>query len=196
MHGALLLVAIFGLVALPVICAWIVLGVGASRLLRSDRSIVAFNRCLAALLVASPIPIVFRRQEHRDRDRLDFLDTLKLSPEASLMPRRRPSCSPEFRCRMVIGSVPRGADGRGSNSPEARQQTGSRSQLASAVYSWSAMPDVTMPCRAVRPGAGDPIRTRIVRIPTFIVTIQFIWEWTHAPLDPALSLHPKATRET
>ena len=56
--GAVLLAMMFGLVALPVVTGWTLLGVGASRILQRQRSIVIFNRCMALLVVASLIPIV------------------------------------------------------------------------------------------------------------------------------------------
>jgi threonine/homoserine/homoserine lactone efflux protein len=52
----LLIAGAFALVCLPCTLAWAALGAGAARLLRSGRSLQAFNIAMALLLVASLIP--------------------------------------------------------------------------------------------------------------------------------------------
>jgi threonine/homoserine/homoserine lactone efflux protein len=56
--AALSLAVIFGLVALPSCLFWTVVGVGAARLLQTARAMQIFNWVMAALLVASLVPIV------------------------------------------------------------------------------------------------------------------------------------------
>lgn len=55
---AALLAAIFVLVTLPVLALWTLVGVGAARLLRTPASLRRFNVAMAALLVASLVPMV------------------------------------------------------------------------------------------------------------------------------------------
>jgi threonine/homoserine/homoserine lactone efflux protein len=52
-----LVAAVFGIVNLPSICLWIMLGKRMQRYLRSDKHLLAFNLTMAALLVASLIPV-------------------------------------------------------------------------------------------------------------------------------------------
>jgi threonine/homoserine/homoserine lactone efflux protein len=56
---AFVLAAIFLLVTFPSIAFWTMTGVGAARLLKSDRSLRAFNIGMAALLVASLAPLLW-----------------------------------------------------------------------------------------------------------------------------------------
>ncbi len=53
-----LIAAVFGLVAAPSIALWAGFGLGVGRLLRSPRAFRAFNVTMAALLVASLVPLV------------------------------------------------------------------------------------------------------------------------------------------
>jgi len=55
----LLITAVFALVALPAIPAWALFGVAVSRFLRSERALRIFNLAMAALLVASLVPLFF-----------------------------------------------------------------------------------------------------------------------------------------
>ena len=55
---AVTLAVIFLLVTLPSTAAWTLAGVGASRLLRTDAARRSFNLVLAALLVASLVPLI------------------------------------------------------------------------------------------------------------------------------------------
>ena len=55
---AVALVLIFGLICPPVILGWTLVGVGAARLLRTRRALRRFNYAMAALLVASLIPLL------------------------------------------------------------------------------------------------------------------------------------------
>lgn len=50
---------IFGFATLAGTAAWTLLGVGVGRILHSPRALRIFNWCMAALLVASLIPVVF-----------------------------------------------------------------------------------------------------------------------------------------
>ncbi len=52
-----LVAAIFGIINLPSICLWIMLGKRVQRYLRSDKHLLIFNLTMAALLVASLIPV-------------------------------------------------------------------------------------------------------------------------------------------
>ena len=54
----LVIVAVFALVAFAAIPAWALFGVAVGRLLRSERALRVFNASLAALLVASLVPMV------------------------------------------------------------------------------------------------------------------------------------------
>ncbi len=54
---ATLLSAIFVAVTLPIVAGWTLVGVGAARLLRTRRALRAFNLSMAALLVASLLPM-------------------------------------------------------------------------------------------------------------------------------------------
>ena len=54
----LLMGALFALVALPCLAAWAALGVGAGRLLDTPGRMRAFNLCMAALLLASVVPVL------------------------------------------------------------------------------------------------------------------------------------------
>lgn len=53
-----LLGAIFLVVTLPITAGWTLVGVGAARLLRTPRALRAFNLAMAALLVASLLPML------------------------------------------------------------------------------------------------------------------------------------------
>jgi threonine/homoserine/homoserine lactone efflux protein len=55
---ALLLAAIFVLVTFPSVALWTLVGVGAARLLRTRRALRLFNLAMAALLVASLLPLL------------------------------------------------------------------------------------------------------------------------------------------
>ena len=55
---AALLAVLFLVIALPVIVGWTLVGVGASWLLRSRRALRWFNWAMAALLVASLVPLL------------------------------------------------------------------------------------------------------------------------------------------
>lgn len=55
---SLLLAAIFVVVTLPAVAFWTMTGVGAARLLRTERSLRAFNLVMAALLVLSLLPLL------------------------------------------------------------------------------------------------------------------------------------------
>jgi threonine/homoserine/homoserine lactone efflux protein len=55
---AALLAAIFFIVTLPVVAGWTLVGVGAARVLRSRRALRMFNLAMAALLVASLLPML------------------------------------------------------------------------------------------------------------------------------------------
>lgn len=57
--SAAVLALIFGIVTFPAGVLWTLIGVGAGRLLSTDRAMRLFNLVMAALLVASLIPIVF-----------------------------------------------------------------------------------------------------------------------------------------
>jgi threonine/homoserine/homoserine lactone efflux protein len=57
----LILAAVFLLICLPCVAFWTLTGVGAARLLRTERAIRIFNLVLASLLVASLLPIVVGR---------------------------------------------------------------------------------------------------------------------------------------
>jgi threonine/homoserine/homoserine lactone efflux protein len=52
-----LVAAIFGIINLPAIGFWIILGKRVQRYLRSDKHLLVFNLTMAALLVASLIPV-------------------------------------------------------------------------------------------------------------------------------------------
>lgn len=51
--------AVFGIVTLPAVLFWTVVGAGAARVLRTERALRRFDLAMAALLVASLIPILF-----------------------------------------------------------------------------------------------------------------------------------------
>ena len=53
-----LLAAIFFVITLPVVAGWTLVGVGAARVLRSCRALRLFNIAMAALLVASLLPML------------------------------------------------------------------------------------------------------------------------------------------
>lgn len=53
----LVLAAVFGAVTLPAVLFWTGIGAGAARLLRSERALRRFDLAMAALLVASLVPI-------------------------------------------------------------------------------------------------------------------------------------------
>ena len=55
----LAMAAVFGIVTLPAVLFWTAVGAGAAKLLRSERALRRFDLLMAALLVASLIPIVF-----------------------------------------------------------------------------------------------------------------------------------------
>ena len=55
---AVVLAAIFLVVILPTIALWTLVGVGAARLLRTERALRWFNLAMAALLVASLLPLL------------------------------------------------------------------------------------------------------------------------------------------
>lgn len=55
----LAMAAVFGIVTLPAVLFWTVVGAGAARLLRTERALRRFDLAMAALLVASLIPILF-----------------------------------------------------------------------------------------------------------------------------------------
>ena len=55
---AITLALVFGIVTFPCSVLWTLVGVGAGRLLRTARALRTFNIVMAALLVASLIPIV------------------------------------------------------------------------------------------------------------------------------------------
>ena len=64
--GALLLqaglmAALFLVVTLPVVALWTMVGVGAARLLRTPAASRWFNLAMAALLVASLVPLLLER---------------------------------------------------------------------------------------------------------------------------------------
>lgn len=54
--ATLALAALFGIVALPCIGVWTLIGVGTAKVLRTRRAVRLFNLAMAALLVASLIP--------------------------------------------------------------------------------------------------------------------------------------------
>jgi threonine/homoserine/homoserine lactone efflux protein len=54
--ATLLLAILFGLVALPCLCLWTLIGVGTARVLRTRRALRLFNLAMAGLLVASLVP--------------------------------------------------------------------------------------------------------------------------------------------
>jgi threonine/homoserine/homoserine lactone efflux protein len=53
--------AIFAVVCLPAVALWTGVGVGAARLLRTERALHRFNLAMAALLVASLAPLMIER---------------------------------------------------------------------------------------------------------------------------------------
>lgn len=55
----LVLAAVFGAVTLPAVLLWTSIGAGAARLLRTERALRQFDLAMAALLVASLIPLLF-----------------------------------------------------------------------------------------------------------------------------------------
>ena len=55
---SLLLAIIFVVVTLPAVAFWTMTGVGAARLLRTERSLRAFNLAMAALLILSLLPLL------------------------------------------------------------------------------------------------------------------------------------------
>jgi threonine/homoserine/homoserine lactone efflux protein len=55
---AVLLALIFVAVTFPIVAGWTLVGVGAARLLRTRRALRAFNLAMAALLVASLLPML------------------------------------------------------------------------------------------------------------------------------------------
>lgn len=55
----LAMAAVFGIVTLPAVLFWTVVGAGAARILRTERALRRFDLVMAALLVASLIPIFF-----------------------------------------------------------------------------------------------------------------------------------------
>ena len=55
---AILLAAIFLVIILPTIAVWTLIGVGAARVLRTPRALRRFNLAMAALLVASLLPLL------------------------------------------------------------------------------------------------------------------------------------------
>ena len=55
----LVMAGVFGIVTLPAVLFWTAVGAGAGRLLRSQRALRRLDLSMAALLVASLIPIVF-----------------------------------------------------------------------------------------------------------------------------------------
>ncbi len=55
---SLLLAVLFVLVTLPALAFWTMTGVGAARLLRSERALRTFNRVMAGLLVLSLLPLL------------------------------------------------------------------------------------------------------------------------------------------
>lgn len=58
---ASLIAALFLLVTLPVVAFWTMVGVGAARLLRTPTALRCFNLAMAALLVASLVPLLLER---------------------------------------------------------------------------------------------------------------------------------------
>ena len=58
MLQAVALALIFLVVTLPTMAFWTMTGVGAARLLRTERGLRAFNLAMAALLVASLLTLV------------------------------------------------------------------------------------------------------------------------------------------
>ncbi len=54
--ATLLLATLFGLVALPCLGFWTLIGVGTARVLRTRRALRLFNLAMAGLLVASLVP--------------------------------------------------------------------------------------------------------------------------------------------
>lgn len=59
MMQAVILAAVFFLVALPCVALWTLVGVGASRILRTRHALRAFNLGMAALLIASLLPLAW-----------------------------------------------------------------------------------------------------------------------------------------
>jgi len=59
---AALLAAIFLSVTLPITALWTLVGVGAARVLRTETALRRFNLAMAALLVASLLPLLLGRQ--------------------------------------------------------------------------------------------------------------------------------------
>ena len=55
----LAMAAVFGIVTLPAVLFWTAVGAGAARILRTERALRRFDLVMAALLVASLIPILF-----------------------------------------------------------------------------------------------------------------------------------------
>jgi len=55
---AVLLAAIFVVVTFPLVAGWTMVGVGAARLLRTRQALRWFNLAMAALLVASLVPML------------------------------------------------------------------------------------------------------------------------------------------
>jgi len=55
----LAMAAVFGLVTLPAVLFWTAVGAGAASVLRTERALRRFDLAMAALLVASLLPIVF-----------------------------------------------------------------------------------------------------------------------------------------
>ncbi|KMO10248.1 LysE family translocator [Methylobacterium indicum] len=56
--ATLLLALVFGLVAVPCVALWTLVGVGTARVLRSRRAMRLFNLAMAGLLVASLVPVL------------------------------------------------------------------------------------------------------------------------------------------
>ena len=55
----LVMAAVFGIATLPAVLFWTAVGAGAAKLLRSETALRRFDLVMAALLVASLIPIIF-----------------------------------------------------------------------------------------------------------------------------------------